>query len=367
VIRFDTHYGGCESSATGGSDCPTVIVTGTPFRPPLPGVPGGGFLLGSSRGNLPYVPFAPPHPPTFPETLPVPPHKRPPPPKPPAPIGEPPPSEPPYGSYDEDVLKGKGSAWEKFLEGVFDFAKILKNPKFLMAANAADMIFTNVADVGLPWEVESQRVTQGLEIPSLNEPIPYPTFGQATLITGLSLPNPFNNPDYSPDPYAEPTPAPVPYIVPNPAGLPYGNPFEAPLPEVRVIGTPARAPGLAPAPGLVSPVIQPFGLPSPDVIANPFVSPRTNTKPVSVPRSGLARPFLPTGYAPPSPFADFGPQTEPLPRTKPTKPDTQDCQCSPNKKDKKKKREPREVCHEGTYVELKNGLLKYRRKEIPCR
>jgi hypothetical protein len=266
------------------------------------------------------------------------------------------------------VFKSKASAWEKFLEGVFDFAKVLKNPKFLLAANAADMIFTNIADLGLPQEVEAERVREGLDIPSLDQPLPKVSLGTGTLIRALSLPNPFNNPDYSPDPYAEPAPIPVPYIVPNPAGLPYGYPFEAPLPEVRVVGTPARAPNLAPAPQFVSPLVQPFGLPAPDVIANPFVSPRSNTKPVSVPRSGLARPFLPSQFTPPSPLADIGPQEEPLPRTKPTKPDTQDCQCSPNKKDKKKeKREPRDVCHTGTYVELKNGLLKYRRKEIPCR
>lgn len=40
--------------------------------------------------------------------------------------------------------------------------------------------------------------------------------------------------------------------------------------------------------------------------------------------------------------------------------------CSKQKQKPKKKREDRKVCYKGTYIELRKGLIKHRREEIPC-
>lgn len=370
--------GGCESAAaTGGCDVPEIIVQ-APYRPSIPGSGYGGFGgLGMSGPPFqgPYP--APPTQPT-PKTATGGVHKRPPPipPSGDVPIGEPPPSEPPYATYDPDALKPAKPNWiERLFESIYEAGKIFRDPRFLLLANATDMginLATYSTPAGLDAEAEAQRVRDQLEIPILDAPLPSVDLGSGTLIRALSLPNPFNNPDYQPDPYAEPTPAPVPYIVPNPAGLPYGNPFEAPLPEVRVIGQPFRAPGLVP-----NPMLQPYPFPEPGTFPAPQATPRATpiprAQPFAAPRLSpyvpkLARPFLPVPFRSVSPLGSPDVQPEPRPIGRPTKPDTTDCQCTKSDKDKdKKKRKKRTVCHEGTYIELSNGLLKYRRKEIPCR
>jgi len=62
------------------------------------------------------------------------------------------------------------------------------------------------------------------------------------------------------------------------------------------------------------------------------------------------------------------PYEQPQPFTKGEVPTKVDCQPGGNNKKKdKKQRHERSVCHRGTYVELKSGLLKYRKETIPCR
>lgn len=371
--------GGCDATAATGG-CDVVVVPGTPFQVGGGGanIGGGSNIVGSpGGGGRPFQgPFPVPPKQPKPKTEAGGVHKRPPPipPSGDVPIGEPPPSEPPYLSYDPDALKPARPNWiERLFESIYEAGKIFRDPRFLLLANATDMginLATYSSPAGLEADQEAQRVRDQLQIPILDLPLPKVSLGPVSLITGLSLPNPFNNPDFQPDPYAEPIPAPVPYIVPSPAGLPYGNPFEAPLQTVSVYGTPLRAPRVVPAPQLLQlPYIQPGPAPSP--FASPIPAPVPRTRTIATPKSGtglgLGRPFMPIPFRSISPLGSPDVQPEPLPIGKPTKPDTTDCQCTkPDKKDKKK-RKTRDVCHTGTYVELKNGLLKYRRREIPCR
>jgi len=155
-----------------------------------------------------------------------------------------------------------------------------------------------------------------------------------------------------------------------------------PLQEVVV-----TAPRPKPAPGLVT-IGDPFApvhIEQPgDAITKPgvgSVKPETPTKPKPPSRALPTKPVTPFKFYPFDPFKPE-PLPQPEPQGQPPGPDVMapekgapanknDCGCTPSdnkkKKEDKKKHEPRAVCYQGTYIERANGLLKYRRKQIPCR
>jgi hypothetical protein len=134
------------------------------------------------------------------------------------------------------------------------------------------------------------------------------------------------------------TPSPVPYLEPLADRVQPGA-----LPRVSTGTALARAPGLAPRAqaGTLSAIglIPQIGLPSRGFFRAP--DPSLN------------------------PFAD--PYGETSPGTQPTNIDCQTTKTQDKKDKKKQKKKQRNVCHRGTYVELKSGLLKFKKATIPCR
>jgi hypothetical protein len=132
---------------------------------------------------------------------------------------------------------------------------------------------------------------------------------------------------------------------------------------LRPSGAPAALAGIAPEPfGL--PAIEPSPLTGPVTVARPLPRPELNPEPF--PQEALAREPAPGGKPPvpkPPTVPTLSELTQPVPQPQ-TEPDP--CkQCKQKKKSQKKK--PRNVCYRGTYTELKNGLRKYRKEQIPCR
>jgi hypothetical protein len=153
----------------------------------------------------------------------------------------------------------------------------------------------------------------------------------------VSAPRPTNEPIFSP--------------LYQPFDLPglIGNPFSFSVPTTSP-GTPTGAPTLStPLSFVDSPVFSLF-TPQP---APSSPAPRPST-PAPLPLS-LASPLTGSGL-PPNLIATPTPTSSP---------DERNCRCSDPKK-KKRKKKAREVCYRGEYVERSKGLLKFRKRKIPC-
>lgn len=119
--------------------------------------------------------------------------------------------------------------------------------------------------------------------------------------------------------------------------------------------------GPVPTPGALIPrgLFGPTGSPS----SRPVSKPRPQPKPAPLPLLGGAPGFpVPTQTPKPAPK----PSTTPSVALHPQPMLVSACNCNKGTKTKKKKK-PRDKCYKGTYYELRNGLRKYKREEIPCR
>lgn len=159
-----------------------------------------------------------------------------------------------------------------------------------------------------------------------------------------------------------PAPVRIPSAVPSPALLP--------LPGIGPNAVPAPGPVATPAPGGLTRV-RPFPLQSPGPVSTPRPQPRQDPR-----RKPLARPLpaplpapLPSPLSPLSPIGSpvspiltgLQPQAVPSPGA-----EANPCKCPKQSKPKRKKRQPRTKCFRGTYQELRSGLIKHRKEEIPC-
>ena len=197
---------------------------------------------------------------------------------------------------------------------------------------------------------------------------------------------PGNPPVPKRDPGKAPGPAPVPAPGTRPApSSPPGSPGEPGGPEREALPVPPlpEAPGRAPAPGpSPGPARTPSAPPgrspgpgrapgpSPGPWPAPFPTPTPSSPPWwqlipwPIPWPSLARRIRPSSARDPLTAVEPGrvelPTTEPVPR-----PDL-DRRCQERKR-KRRKRKPREECWQGTYTETATGLLKRKRRKIPCR
>jgi len=378
MIRARTHFGasGCDPSQTNSCvqspDIPSVTVT-APRLPPggsygsfttipgelFPGMPNSPFLAGGEHAPsfVPYVPLIRPPvhqgTPTPPRYVPEPIVRGPP--FVGTPMAEPPPPA---------DLPGLGLA--PFLQGLALFA--------------------------FPSELAPSYLDESQLNPARSS-----EFGPPEIDRFGGLRNPF---DIISDLYhaltdnLKPTPQPqheygfATGLGANAEGLSYFVPSLIPraieLPEVVVTGRPAPAAHPFPlgdpfAPPAESPGDE--GLRIGEGFAKPKAPPRPET-PVKPAKPGqVAHPETPFQF---KPFDPFKPEPEPQPQPEKIgqpdevivgqarKPTPNDCGCTPptdkkKKKEEDKKREPRAICYQGTYIERAKGLLKYRRKQIPCR
>lgn len=151
-------------------------------------------------------------------------------------------------------------------------------------------------------------------------PLPYPqTLDEPLRVAEPQpLPQPFPAPTGAPQATPFPVGSPLRVSLPDPFSLPLVEPYNRPKPGVRSLRPPrARA------------------------IDNPYQVPQTD-------RPGLTafqRDTLPSGL---------------------TNPARGDCSCPGKSSKPKKKRKPRNECYEGTYRENAKGLLKFRKRKIPC-
>lgn len=349
-------------------DC-VVDVGATPLGPL--GNPVGGFGGQYGGGGYPtaFPKFAPPAPKRLPTpgpiftpkprppataTSPVPPPGAPPKPPPSTPVGEPPPSEPPYSSYDPNVLSDMAAEealktyearlayWERF------FTRM--GPLIYAAGTDFLNLLTYSADLG-PTAAEEAATVSGYLAPIMSP------LSEAQLTHVAIDPTSYVAPDYlglldtlpaitvsaSRRPGAAPALAPV--------LLPLGGLQPGTMPAVRGAPKAAPKPGLAPAPAFAV---------GPKPAVRPFLTPGlgTGTYPIVAPGSpyGLASPLF-------APKPLEATQTEPGVAASPT-----DCQATKTGQQKKKqKKKSRNVCWRGTYEERKSGLLKWKKERIACR
>lgn len=165
-------------------------------------------------------------------------------------------------------------------------------------------------------------------------------------------------------------PVPPGEIAPDVVTFPIGDPLLDPLTQ------PAPLPAVSPRPSpIVSPVVSPFPLVG-DPLSEPIYAPVTSPTVQPFPRVSTPRPISTPVRAPrlPSPFETFPPvsfltrpKTRPVPFPGLGAPPKQadPCNCVKQKKPRKQ-RQPRDVCWRGTYVELRNGLIKHRKEKVPC-
>jgi hypothetical protein len=362
LVRYDTNFGDCEAGATSG--CPEVIINYTPPK----NVPIGSNIVGQPGGPVytgpPFVKPLPPKPaPPLPEVVVT---------------GTRPKPKPRVAAVIPAVFVG--SALPSPIPRVPRRAPRRKAPpkKAPRPRRPPKKLPTPRKTVrpvpkGLPGVLG--RLAAGLV-----------TF--ADLALGLLIPGELsdNPPGFDPTqfPYALP-----PLPTPSSGGLPelylsdvYPSaiPRADETPELVVLGKPTPLPGPLPTPGpLGQPDIPtPYAPPltGPEPTPRPEPSPRPQPRPLPEPYPkpeplGNPLPFAP--FAPPKPF----PPSKQVPLPKPTPaPDApprealdlnpKRCQCPKQEKKEKKERKEREVCYSGTYRELKKGLSKHRRKEIPC-
>lgn len=313
---------------------------GTGFQAPLPRKPAPGPIF-TPRQTTPTTQTGSAAPPSTP-----------PPPPPTTPVGEPPPDEPPYSSYDPEVFKTyqeeaaaatKAKAWQE-LGG--SLANLLTRYGGLIYSFGSDFInlVTYSADLGPTATQEAQLVESQLGAPSYAiPPTDLPSITPIPDLTGL--------PSLSPEPGLQE----VTVTAPRPSTAP----------------TPFALPGLGTIPGALLPgrlsgiQANPVTFATPSTFANPITgrSPALKPNPLlgALPHIGLR----PGDFLTP----DMSPGAQPAEQTQgATQPNQVDCQGQQQKnKDKKKKKKTRNVCHRGTYVELKSGLLKFKKEQIPCR
>lgn len=331
--------------------------------PDEPGSPGTPPPIPAHAPSFPTPHFQRPLPPV---AAPAPPPAPPKPPPPSTPVGEPPPDEPAYSEYNPQVFEeiaaeaeaaGKAAAWAELAGKLFTFVGRYGG---LIYAAGSDVInlLTYSADLGPAAATEAALVEANLarfppgRLPYA-DPISYAVTvppGDFPIPNAPGLPNTVVAPTDIPTvvvtaPRTQPSLAPLPLVAPVlvPGALDFGR-----LPGVQ----PSARPGLRPAYGF-----------APEVGRLTAVAPQTPTRlrpRVGLPHVGL----LPGDYLHPS--MPPVPQTQPQPQ--PTKPTQDDCVSQlPPKKKKQQKKHPRSVCWRGTYEERANGLLKYRKEQIPCR
>lgn len=81
-------------------------------------------------------------------------------------------------------------------------------------------------------------------------------------------------------------------------------------------------------------------------------------------RSDFTVPANPGGYT--DPLTGLNPGSAQWPQTQ-TRGSNDRCDCSQQNRRKRKKRKPRSVCYQGTYTELASGLIKRKKRKVPCR
>lgn len=349
---FGSGFGGAS-----GTGFPLAFPKFAPPAPPRVPTPGP-VVRPPPVYTPPPVIRPPPTPPPPTATAPPtpPPGGTPPPPPPPTPVGEPPIDEPPYDSYNPDALKGD-SKWSRFWKGLmgsFEGIDYLRLSRFLASADyGADLLFYS-ANLGPSAQEEAQLVQQQLIGGGLPYADPLATVSIDTSalpdITGLS------------DLAGQPT-----------------------MQELTVSGARPRAvtaadisPALVPVPSpLYGTGLQPaFSLAT---APHTVTRPATGTAPLTAPRVGIRPGLAPTDIVG---LAALNPLLSPLilPKIAPaqspvdqpqeaTAPNANDCQAvgQKGKSKSKQKKKTRNVCYRGTYEELKSGLLKFKKEQIPCR
>gem|GEM_PF-3864017 len=162
-----------------------------------------------------------------------------------------------------------------------------------------------------------------------------------------------------------PSPRPIPSPLPNPVFAPVAPPLFSGLPVPRFESVPRPAPRPQPTPRPVSPGVNPNVMPSPLQLPSPLTQPIPTPRPSPAPARPTAPPRTPT--SPTSPLTPIKGSVLPFPGLPPTpKPELDKDPCRRPKKESKPRKD-RTECKQGTYRQLKKGIVYTPRRKIPCR
>jgi hypothetical protein len=142
---------------------------------------------------------------------------------------------------------------------------------------------------------------------------------------------------------------------------------ELPFSPLPLFGTQPRA-RVTPV-GLTNPLASPITGISPGQA--PYLAPLHQRAPATRPRAATPVSTIPLPPGIP-PFSFTPTPTVPMTQVTPESAleaaaKQKQCTCKDNKGKKKKQKQQRNVCHSGTYRELKSGLIKHAQRTIPCR